>query len=88
MTRQEDRRKPSWKYIATTAIGLILCVITPILYAGITGDVKGLQNSKLDKTEYYKDYQLLNKRMEKIDDIYDYLLEHRHATEKKKLVTP
>jgi hypothetical protein len=82
-----DRRSPTWKYLATTLVGLII-TITTILYADTRNDIKSLQDDKLDKTEYYKDYRQAQERFKKIDDIYEILIadqkilrRHREVTE-------
>lgn len=82
-----DRRMPTWKYVATTVIG-VLITITILLYASTRQDIGSLQNDKLDKSEYYKDFKETQDRLKKIDDIYELLLsdrrilkKHREATE-------
>lgn len=85
---RQDRRSPSWKVIAITSVGLIFTIITPILYSNTQSSIVKLQDEKLDKTEYYKDFKGTQERLKKIDDIYEMLLndqrilkKHREATE-------
>ena len=78
----QDRRFPTWKWIAVTAVGAAGTLVL-LAFADTKRDIGKLQDEKLDRQEYYKDYREMNERLKKIDDIYEYLLEHRHATERR-----
>lgn len=69
-----ERRNVTWQYVGMTLIGA-LGVIALFLYTDTRADIKKLQDYKADKEDI--------RRIEnKIDKVFDFVVDHREQTEK------